>query len=81
MDSFLDSDDWWANDKLEKCSIFLGNTVDLIYHDLKIVYEKQKLFRVKSIKSRQLNKPVLIDLLVGGNIIPNSSVIVRKALV
>ena len=79
--AFLDSDDWWADDKLEICSSFLVETVDLVYHDLKIVYDKQKLFRKKSIKSRQLNKPVLINLLVGGNIIANSSVILRKALI
>ncbi len=79
--AFLDSDDWWANDKLEKCAIYLGNEVDLVYHDLKIIYEKQKLFRKRSIKSRQLYNPVLIDLLVGGNIISNSSVIVRKSLI
>lgn len=79
--AFLDSDDWWANNKLEKCSSFLGEKVDLVYHDLKIIYEKQKLLGKKSIKSRQLSEPILIDLLVGGNIIANSSVIVRKDLI
>lgn len=78
--AFLDSDDWWTSDKLEKCMNFTGGNTDLIYHDLKIVSDKPKLFRNKKIKSRQVNKPVLTDLLVRGNAIATSSVVVRSRL-
>jgi len=84
--AFLDSDDWWTKDKLEICSNNISNTVDLVYHDLEIVYVKSGLFfKKKKYQGRQLNKPILNDLLFGtitkGNAIGNSSVIVRKNLI
>ena len=76
--AFLDSDDWWLENKLKECLNYINHEVDLIYHDLEIVYGQSQIFKRKRIKSRHLMKPVLIDLLVGGNTIRNSSVIVRK---
>lgn len=76
--AFLDSDDWWASNKLEICIKKINDKVDLIYHDLEIRSFKPRLFGRKKIKSRKLKKPVLIDLLIEGNAISNSSVIVRK---
>ncbi len=78
--AFLDSDDWWLPNKLEVCLSNLNDNIDLIYHDLKITSNTRKFFKRRVIKSRQLKKPVLIDLLVKGNAINNSSVIVRKRL-
>lgn len=77
---FLDADDWWADNKLEICHQHINEQVDVIYHDLEIVGVPARLFRSKIIKSRQLKTPVLIDLLVGGNAIANSSAVVRKKL-
>ena len=79
--AFLDSDDWWTPDKLKNCVDFFDNHVDLIYHDLEISSIKQNIYKKKIIKTRQLKKPVLIDLLVNGNIISNSSVVVRKNII
>ena len=76
--AFLDSDDWWTRDKLEICINNIDDKVDFIYHDLEIKSIKLRIFGRKKIKSRKLKKPVLIDLLVEGNAISNSSVIVRK---
>jgi glycosyltransferase involved in cell wall biosynthesis len=76
--AFLDSDDWWARDKLQKCFEKFSNKVDIIYHDLDIRRETPLYFMKKKIKSRQLKSPVLNDLLINGNVIPNSSVLVRK---
>ena len=78
--AFLDSDDWWALDKLQVCFERINDQVDIIYHDLKIVRETTVFFRQKKIKSWQLKKPVLMDLLVNGNPIANSSVVLRKKL-
>jgi glycosyltransferase involved in cell wall biosynthesis len=76
--AFLDSDDYWTDDKLHICSKYLAPGVDLIYHDLKIFNESLKLQKNRKIKSRQLKRPVTIDLLLKGNTIATSSVMVRK---
>jgi glycosyltransferase involved in cell wall biosynthesis len=78
--AFLDSDDWWTNDKLQTCFNTINNDVDLIYHDLEIITEQPRPLRRKILKSWQVKAPVLKDLLVKGNPIANSSVIVRKSL-
>ena len=81
--AFLDSDDWWTEDKLEVCFNEINDNVDLIYHNLEVVYKTKKLSR-KIFKGRKLDKPVLNDLLFSGinygNAIAQSSVIVRKSL-
>lgn len=74
---FLDSDDWWDENKLEECFKYLNSNVDLYYHDLQIVEETEI---VGMIKSRKLKKPILVDLLKRGNTIATSSVIVRKSI-
>ncbi len=81
--AFLDSDDWWTNDKLEVCFNDIDEKVDFIYHDLELVNTNSKFFfSRKRFKGRELKKPVLKNLLVGmineGTAICNSSVIVRK---
>lgn len=78
--AFLDSDDWWTNDKLQACFNCINDEVDLVYHDLEIVADQPRPFKRKIIKSWQVKTPVLMDLLVKGNAIVNSSVVVRKTL-
>ena len=78
--AFLDSDDLWLSNKLQICFEHINDKTDIIYHDLRIIREKPSLFQSKTIKSRQLNAPVLVDLLVNGNTISTSSVVVRKRL-
>ena len=80
--AFLDSDDWWTKDKLEICLKNIDHN-DLVYHDLEIKYYKSKNFlNKKKIIGRQLNKPILNNLLIDtikkGTAIGNSSVVVRK---
>jgi glycosyltransferase involved in cell wall biosynthesis len=76
--AFLDSDDYWKNDKLQECIDIINDKVDLIYHDLDIKNHGSALFQRKKTKSRQVRSPVTIDLLTRGNTIVNSSVMVRK---
>jgi glycosyltransferase involved in cell wall biosynthesis len=78
--AFLDSDDWWMPNKLSECIKMSNESVDFLYHDLTVVREKWTILGMLSLKSRQLNKPVLVDLLAGGNVIVNSSVVVRRRL-
>jgi glycosyltransferase involved in cell wall biosynthesis len=78
--AFLDSDDWWVADKLRICAEHFNKQVDLIYHDLEIMRSKRQFFKRKLVKTRKLKKPVLIDLLVNGNAVSNSSAIVRKKI-
>jgi glycosyltransferase involved in cell wall biosynthesis len=78
--AFLDSDDWWSPDKLQVCLDCINDKVDLIYHDMEIVTDKKKSFRRKIIKSWQVRTPVLVDLLLRGNALVNSSVVVRKTI-
>lgn len=78
--AFLDSDDWWLRDKLQVCIANASSKTDLIYHDLRIVKEITTLFQGRFIKSWQVKMPVIVDLLVRGNAIATSSVVVRKSL-
>ena len=79
--AFLDSDDWWSFDKLEICSKYIDKDLDLIHHDLDLVYDHPNFFRRRLTRSRQLKSPILTDLLIKGNAIVNSTVIVRKKLI
>ena len=63
--AFLNSDDWWRKDKLEICFKNIDQKINFIYHDLEIIYDKKKTFNRKKIVGRQLNKPILNDLLIG----------------
>ncbi|MBM9577296.1 glycosyltransferase [Leptospira sp. 201903070] len=80
--AFLDSDDWWRPDKLEKSvSILESKNFDLIYHDLYHVNSFNQFFHFRKEKTRNLEKPVFQDLILNGNGINNSSVVVRKSIV
>ena len=76
--AFLDSDDWWLPDKLQLCMNIANGQTALIYHDLEIITNQPQLLRRKKIKSWQVTSPVVIDLLLKGNAIANSSVVVRR---
>jgi glycosyltransferase involved in cell wall biosynthesis len=78
--AFLDSDDWWQEDKLEKCAHNFRSGIDLIYHDLIVVNETTNRYKSISIKSRTLEQPVFKDLIIKGNTIATSSVVVRSAI-
>jgi len=75
---FLDADDTWLPYKLEACYQHIDERVDFIYNDLEINEEKKSLFNKSIRRTRQLKKPVIMDLLLNDNAISNSSVVVRK---
>jgi hypothetical protein len=79
---FLDSDDWWKENKLEVCSRYI-NDYDLIYHDLDIVnaHRSKDKFR-KRLYSREIPKEFFLeDMFINGNPIKNSSVVLSKKIV
>ncbi len=79
--AFLDSDDWWTPNKLNECVKYvITEKFDLIYHDLFLVNKPNQNTFKKLAKSRKLKSPVFEDLIINGNGILNSSVIVRKDL-
>ena len=78
--AFLDVDDWWSEDKLQVCFDCINEKIDLVYHDMQIIADNPKPFSRKITKSWQVCTPVLMDLLLKGNAIVNSSVVVRKSL-
>lgn len=78
--AFLDSDDWWTPDKLATSVGYLNNGVDLVYHDLILYGLKGIPVIFNKAKTRNLTTPVMKDLLLNGNGINNSSVVVRKSI-
>ncbi len=78
---FLDSDDWWKPEKLEQCIPYF-NDYDFIYHKL-IVTQNVSYNQIhNALPKRQLKTNNLVnDLIVNGNAICNSSVVIRKTLV
>lgn len=75
---FLDSDDWWYPNKLEASLKYLDK-YDLVYHNLDKNYSANK--SNGKVYGRQLYGDITKDLLVNGNGIPNSSVIIRKKII
>jgi glycosyltransferase involved in cell wall biosynthesis len=79
--AFIDSDDWWTNNKLSKSVEYINSDkFDLIYHDLFLVERPNQNSFKKLASSRSLKFPVFKDLLLNGNGILNSSVLVRKSI-
>ena len=81
--AFLDSDDWWEKNKLEACTRQIqkdNQKIDFLYHDLEITQETPNTIFKRTLKGQILTAPVLNNLLIKGNVIANSSAVVRKTL-
>jgi glycosyltransferase involved in cell wall biosynthesis len=75
--AFLDSDDWWHENKLQLAFEYLENGADLVYSDF---YKVKSLKEKEIVRVRELKENITIDLLKNGNAICNSSVVVRKSI-
>lgn len=78
--AFLDSDDWWDDDRFEIVSVQLGDHIDILYHPLRIVRGKN----VGATPERRavIGEPFFGDALrhfaLVGNPIANSAAVVRR---
>ncbi|NCI49097.1 glycosyltransferase [Sediminibacterium roseum] len=77
--AFLDSDDCWTADKLHRCIEKIDVGADIVFHDMAIEGERS-FYHQRRLKGRKMLSPVLTDLLVNGNAIINSTVVVKKDL-
>ena len=78
--AFLDSDDAWYKDKLTLIMNNFTNKYDFICHDMNVfIDEKPQKQRLK-FKKNFPNRNLFENLLIEGNPIANSSVIVKKSL-
>lgn len=77
---FLDSDDIWTSDKLEKVMPYLDR-YDMVYHDM-IIYHDQdgKITYDKPLKGRKLKNNQYMDALLDGNPCINSSLVVKRSV-
>lgn len=78
--AFLDSDDWWTPDKLEKSIACLAKGADVVYHDLFLVKAQRQRHFWRKARTRRLDWPAFDDLVANGNGLTNSSVVVRASV-
>lgn len=79
--AFLDSDDWWSPSKLEVSMEVLSRGSDVVYHPLVKIPRSSMLWVGRLARARDLRTPIFVDLRLRGNVIPNSSVVVRRLLI
>lgn len=77
--AFLDSDDWWDDDRLEKIVPRLSGGIDILYHPLRTV--KDDAIQKSREKREQIGDPItgspLQYFAMRGNPIPTSAAVVR----
>ena len=79
--AFLDSDDLWYPNKLSACSKFFTKENDFLYHHLERFGEDISFdYDDKFIVSKNLQRNAFKKLLIKGNTISTSSVVLRKNL-
>ena len=80
--AFLDSDDYWTKDKLLKITKKIKkNKYDFFYHNMFVKKQKHSFFKKKLYKYYFENMRMYDDLIVNGNSIIQSSVVVKKDLI
>jgi glycosyltransferase involved in cell wall biosynthesis len=74
--AFLDSDDWWECSKLTSAIRVLNDQhTDVLFHDCMITSEKSSFIS----RCRKLGGNVLKDLVINGNTLITSSVVVKRS--
>lgn len=80
--AFLDSDDWWDDERLEVVGAELGNGVDILYHSLRVVTATglTRTLERREVIGDPLRGDGLRHLALFGNPVPNSAAVVRRSL-
>src|SRR3569833_1098102 len=78
--AFLDSDDWWAPEKLQTSLDYLSRGADVVYHDLYLGVRRNQRFYWRKSSGRALRRPIFVDLMANGNALNNSSVVIKRSL-
>lgn len=78
--AFLDSDDWWAQRKLERSMCELARGADIVYHDLYLARSPRGGWRPQRAVTRPISPPAFSCLIKRGNVLTNSSVVLRRRL-
>lgn len=78
--AFLDSDDWWSADKLAHSVLALEDGADLVYHDAWLVSRAGQVTFRRRAKTWSLSIPNATDLIVRGNALVNSTVVLKRDL-
>jgi glycosyltransferase involved in cell wall biosynthesis len=77
----LDCDDWWAPNRMDVIRKHLSDSVDLVYHPLAIAQAGKAARRFARARiGEPIRGDALSHMLSVGNPIPNSAVVVRKAM-
>jgi glycosyltransferase involved in cell wall biosynthesis len=77
--AFLDSDDWWSSEKLQKSMECLKSGADIVFHDLwRATRIGQHRYRKRAKSYQPDAASTLADLMIRGNALPLSSVVVRS---
>ena len=73
--AFLDSDDWWESEKLEKSiEAIIHKNAHVVYHNCHLLSDKSKAIT----NSRVLKADLVADLVINGNTLVTSSVVVSR---
>lgn len=79
--AFLDSDDWWDNERIAVVKALLHDEADLLYHRLRVVCadEIKRPREKRKVIGDRLRCDVLRHMFLYGNPIPNSAAVLRTS--
>jgi glycosyltransferase involved in cell wall biosynthesis len=78
--AFLDSDDWWKVNKLKKSLVPLTRGMDIVYHNLLLVYKLNQKILFRTGYGKNIKRPAFKYLIIEGNQLETSSVVVRTKI-
>lgn len=80
--AFLDSDDWWDDERLAVVGSELGDELDILYHPLRVIAGPglTRTLERRDVIGERPRGDALRHLALFGNPVPNSAAVVRRSL-